>query len=133
MRKLLEDPHTNDTTDNLPLRHSRYWMAFFRSLSADDWRHRQCRIPQVALLPVKQSPWRRILASRNNQALITCTGFDYDSLQMLFTIIQPLYDYNSPFLGTQHAHMYHTGDFENEISKCRTFVFLRLTDSQESV
>jgi UDP-3-O-[3-hydroxymyristoyl] N-acetylglucosamine deacetylase/3-hydroxyacyl-[acyl-carrier-protein] dehydratase len=34
-------------------------------------------------------------------------------------------DYNSPVLGTQHAHMYHTGEFETEISKCRTFVFLR--------
>lgn len=34
-------------------------------------------------------------------------------------------DYNSPLLGTQHAHMYHTGEFEAEISKCRTFVFLR--------
>ncbi|MCO6498930.1 MAG: bifunctional UDP-3-O-[3-hydroxymyristoyl] N-acetylglucosamine deacetylase/3-hydroxyacyl-ACP dehydratase [Vicingus serpentipes] len=34
-------------------------------------------------------------------------------------------DYNSPLLGTQHAHMYHTGEFENEICKCRTFVFLR--------
>jgi UDP-3-O-[3-hydroxymyristoyl] N-acetylglucosamine deacetylase / 3-hydroxyacyl-[acyl-carrier-protein] dehydratase len=34
-------------------------------------------------------------------------------------------DYNSPLLGTQHAHMYHTGEFEPEISKCRTFVFLR--------
>lgn len=34
-------------------------------------------------------------------------------------------DYNSPTLGTQHAHMYHHGEFENEIAKCRTFVFLR--------
>lgn len=34
-------------------------------------------------------------------------------------------DYNSPVLGTQHAHMYHIGEFEKEISKCRTFVFLR--------
>lgn len=34
-------------------------------------------------------------------------------------------DYNSDLLGTQHAHMYHMGEFENEISKCRTFVFLR--------
>ncbi len=34
-------------------------------------------------------------------------------------------DYNSDLLGTQHAHMYHTGEFENEIAKCRTFVFLR--------
>ena len=34
-------------------------------------------------------------------------------------------DYNSPLLGTQHAHMYHTGEFIEEIAKCRTFVFLR--------
>ncbi len=34
-------------------------------------------------------------------------------------------DYNSPLLGTQHAHMYHNGEFEKEIAKCRTFVFLR--------
>lgn len=34
-------------------------------------------------------------------------------------------DYNSPTLGTQHAHMYHLGEFEENISMCRTFVFLR--------
>ena len=34
-------------------------------------------------------------------------------------------DYNSKILGTQHAHMYHLGEFEGDISKCRTFVFLR--------
>ena len=34
-------------------------------------------------------------------------------------------DYNSPLLGTQHAHMYHLGEFEKDISSCRTFVFLR--------
>lgn len=34
-------------------------------------------------------------------------------------------DYHSPLLGTQHASMYHMGEFEKEISGCRTFVFLR--------
>jgi UDP-3-O-[3-hydroxymyristoyl] N-acetylglucosamine deacetylase / 3-hydroxyacyl-[acyl-carrier-protein] dehydratase len=34
-------------------------------------------------------------------------------------------DYNSKILGTQHAHMYHLGEFLTEISNCRTFVFLR--------
>jgi len=34
-------------------------------------------------------------------------------------------DYNSKVLGTQHAHMYHLGEFIPEISRCRTFVFLR--------
>ena len=33
-------------------------------------------------------------------------------------------DYNSPALGTQHAHMYHLGDFERDIAACRTFCFL---------
>jgi UDP-3-O-[3-hydroxymyristoyl] N-acetylglucosamine deacetylase / 3-hydroxyacyl-[acyl-carrier-protein] dehydratase len=34
-------------------------------------------------------------------------------------------DYNSPALGTQHASLYKITDFNNEISACRTFVFLR--------
>ncbi|MFZ4784190.1 MAG: bifunctional UDP-3-O-[3-hydroxymyristoyl] N-acetylglucosamine deacetylase/3-hydroxyacyl-ACP dehydratase [Flavobacteriales bacterium] len=34
-------------------------------------------------------------------------------------------DYNSPILGTQHAHMYQLNHFIDEISRCRTFVFLR--------
>ncbi len=33
-------------------------------------------------------------------------------------------DYNSPALGTQHAHMYHLGEFEKDIAACRTFCFL---------
>lgn len=39
--------------------------------------------------------------------------------------ITVMVDYNSPLLGTQHASMYHLGEFEKEISNCRTFVFLR--------
>lgn len=34
-------------------------------------------------------------------------------------------DYNSPLLGTQHAHMYQLNDFVDQISRCRTFVFMR--------
>ncbi|MBL4623795.1 MAG: bifunctional UDP-3-O-[3-hydroxymyristoyl] N-acetylglucosamine deacetylase/3-hydroxyacyl-ACP dehydratase [Flavobacteriales bacterium] len=34
-------------------------------------------------------------------------------------------DYKSPLLGTQHASMYHMGEFKDEIASCRTFVFLR--------
>jgi UDP-3-O-[3-hydroxymyristoyl] N-acetylglucosamine deacetylase/3-hydroxyacyl-[acyl-carrier-protein] dehydratase len=33
-------------------------------------------------------------------------------------------DYNSEVLGTQHASMYHVGEFKTEIAACRTFVFL---------
>ena len=34
-------------------------------------------------------------------------------------------DYKSPVLGTQHASMYNISEFKDEISECRTFVFLR--------
>lgn len=34
-------------------------------------------------------------------------------------------DYRSPVLGTQHASMYHLGQFKKEIASCRTFVFLK--------
>ena len=34
-------------------------------------------------------------------------------------------DYNSPVLGTQHASMYHVGEFKDEIAGCRTFVFMK--------
>jgi UDP-3-O-[3-hydroxymyristoyl] N-acetylglucosamine deacetylase / 3-hydroxyacyl-[acyl-carrier-protein] dehydratase len=33
-------------------------------------------------------------------------------------------DYNSPVLGTQHAHMYELDHFIDEVAPCRTFVFL---------
>jgi UDP-3-O-[3-hydroxymyristoyl] N-acetylglucosamine deacetylase / 3-hydroxyacyl-[acyl-carrier-protein] dehydratase len=39
--------------------------------------------------------------------------------------ITVMVDYKSPVLGTQHASMYHLGEFKGEIAKCRTFVFLR--------
>ncbi len=39
--------------------------------------------------------------------------------------ITVMVDYKSPVLGTQHASMYHLGEFKEEIAKCRTFVFFR--------
>ena len=38
--------------------------------------------------------------------------------------ITVMVDYNSAVLGTQHASMYHIGEFKKEIAPCRTFVFL---------
>ncbi|MCE3295861.1 MAG: UDP-3-O-[3-hydroxymyristoyl] N-acetylglucosamine deacetylase [Crocinitomicaceae bacterium] len=39
--------------------------------------------------------------------------------------ITVMVDYKSPVLGTQHASMYNVSEFKEEISRCRTFVFLR--------
>ncbi len=38
--------------------------------------------------------------------------------------ITVMVDYNSPVLGTQHAQMHKIAEFKDEISRCRTFVFL---------
>ncbi|HNR19770.1 MAG TPA: bifunctional UDP-3-O-[3-hydroxymyristoyl] N-acetylglucosamine deacetylase/3-hydroxyacyl-ACP dehydratase [Bacteroidia bacterium] len=38
--------------------------------------------------------------------------------------ITVMVDYNSPLLGTQHAQIHKITEFKDEISKCRTFVFL---------
>ncbi|NPD85991.1 bifunctional UDP-3-O-[3-hydroxymyristoyl] N-acetylglucosamine deacetylase/3-hydroxyacyl-ACP dehydratase [Lentimicrobium sp. L6] len=38
--------------------------------------------------------------------------------------VSVMIDYESEVLGTQHANMYHIGEFKKEISKARTFVFL---------
>jgi UDP-3-O-[3-hydroxymyristoyl] N-acetylglucosamine deacetylase/3-hydroxyacyl-[acyl-carrier-protein] dehydratase len=38
--------------------------------------------------------------------------------------ITVMVDYNSPTLGTQHATMYHIGEFKDEIAKNRTFCFV---------
>jgi UDP-3-O-[3-hydroxymyristoyl] N-acetylglucosamine deacetylase/3-hydroxyacyl-[acyl-carrier-protein] dehydratase len=38
--------------------------------------------------------------------------------------ITVMVDYNSPLLGTQHASMYHIGEFKDDISSCRTFCFV---------
>ncbi|MCC6937111.1 MAG: bifunctional UDP-3-O-[3-hydroxymyristoyl] N-acetylglucosamine deacetylase/3-hydroxyacyl-ACP dehydratase [Flavobacteriales bacterium] len=39
--------------------------------------------------------------------------------------ITVMVDYNSAVLGTQHASMYRSEEFKDEIAPCRTFVFLR--------
>jgi UDP-3-O-[3-hydroxymyristoyl] N-acetylglucosamine deacetylase/3-hydroxyacyl-[acyl-carrier-protein] dehydratase len=38
--------------------------------------------------------------------------------------ITVMVDYNSPVLGTQHAQLHHLDEFKDDISQCRTFVFL---------
>lgn len=39
--------------------------------------------------------------------------------------ITVMVDYHSPLLGTQHASMFNLGEYKEQISRCRTFVFLR--------
>ena len=65
----------------------------------EDRRLRCRRIPRIALIPTRYSPWGKVLSPNNNQALITVTGFDFASLQFIFSIIAPLFNNYSPFVG----------------------------------
>ena len=81
-----------------PQKNSRYRKAFLGTLSAEDRRLRQRRLNRPSLLPVSKSPWRKALASRDDQALITTTGFNYESLKYIFASFAPIFDDYSPFL-----------------------------------
>ena len=51
---------------------------------------------------------------------IEILAIPYDEFRLTVMV-----DYNSPVLGTQHASMYHIGEYKEQISPCRTFVFLK--------
>ena len=62
----------------------------------------------------------------------TLTHHDGEGVEMLAVPpvadefrVTVMVDYHSPILGTQHASMYHLGQFVSDISRCRTFVFLK--------
>ncbi|MFM7467841.1 MAG: bifunctional UDP-3-O-[3-hydroxymyristoyl] N-acetylglucosamine deacetylase/3-hydroxyacyl-ACP dehydratase [Crocinitomicaceae bacterium] len=52
-------------------------------------------------------------------------GIEFLAIPDLNYRLTVMVDYQSPVLGTQHASMYHIGEFNKEIASCRTFVFLR--------
>ena len=52
-------------------------------------------------------------------------GIEFLAVPDVHHRVTVMVDYESPVLGTQHASMYHLGEFKKEISSCRTFVFLR--------
>jgi len=65
-------------TGDLPVvkKHSRYRKKFLKSLLEEERRLRSRKIPCASLLTLDMSPWRNLLASDVNQALITMSGFD---------------------------------------------------------
>ena len=71
--------------------HSRYAKRFYLSLDDDERRRRDRRIPRVALVEPNMSAWRRILASGNDQSLITTTGLDFSVFGELKGRFEPMY------------------------------------------
>ena len=81
---------------NEELIHSRYRKFFHRSLSRAMRRLRDRRIPRISLHHPSESSWRQLYGSRNDQALVTLTGFDYRSFNWLLHIFEPVYNRYSP-------------------------------------
>jgi hypothetical protein len=78
-------------------KHSRYREKFLKSLSEEERRLRSRKIPRASLLMLDMSPWRNLLASEVNQALITMTGFDGVSFASPLQRFAPLFDDFTPF------------------------------------
>ncbi len=78
-------------------KHCRYSKVFFRTLSIKQ-RH-QCyhKIPGCVLIPLKLSPWQKLLASKNDQAYITMPGFDCKSFDKVLEKFAPMYPGHTPF------------------------------------
>ena len=81
--------------------HSRYLTKFLKSLSKEEHRLHLRKITCASLLTLDMSPWRNLLASEVDQALITMTGFDGISFMSLMQKLAPLFDDYTPF-NTSH-------------------------------
>ena len=68
-------------------------------LSSAELQRRDRRIRRCSLLDANQSPWQKLYHSRNEQSLITFTGFNYASFDYLLSKFQPFYRRYSPYTG----------------------------------
>ena len=71
--------------------------GFFKTISIEERRRRFRKIPRCALIPLKLSPWRKLLHSRNDQAYITMLGFDAESFDRILEKFGPMFSGHTPF------------------------------------
>ena len=96
--------------------HLRYRKKFLKSLYEEE-RHLCLRkIPRASLLTLAMSPWRNLLASEVNQALITMTGLDGVSFTSLLQKFAPLFD-DYPLQHKHKSHPVEARSFERRSSK----------------
>ena len=89
--------HLDEIRDEKLFIHSRYQKRFYKKLSQCERIRRYRRIPRCALLSPNESPWRRVYESRNDQALITMTGLDFDTFRDILQEFKVCYNKFSPF------------------------------------
>jgi hypothetical protein len=71
--------------------------SFRNKLSAEGRRRRQRSLPRPSLLPPSESAWEKLYGSKNEQAMITVTGFDHRAFKAMHDLFEPLFDAFSPW------------------------------------
>jgi hypothetical protein len=66
-----------------------------KNLTLEGRRRRDRRYPRAALRHYKESPFRYLYVSQNDQALLNATGVDYTEFGSLLQKIQPIFDGNT--------------------------------------
>ncbi len=74
-----------------------YRKDIFRTLSIEERCQCDRKIPQCTLIPLKLSPWQKLLASRNDQAYITMLGFDWKYFDKVLEKFAPMFSGHTPF------------------------------------
>ena len=77
---------------------SRYRHEYRNALSPEALAVRQRRIPRISLTTMKNSPWRKVFHSGNDQAMITLTGFTCEAFEYLIEKFSPVYYEFTPFV-----------------------------------
>ena len=83
--------------------HSRYRKSFYKQLSEYERRIRRRYIPRPSLQVPLASAWRRLYDAKQDQALITLTGVDFDTFDWLVARFNRYYDSHSPFVDSEYG------------------------------
>ena len=87
---------------------SRNRKKFMSQLDDEERYRRQRRIPRCALVCIKDSPWRRVYESRDDQAMITLTGFDMKSFRYVLQLFTAPFVEYSPFCDRKNGYVLRT-------------------------
>ena len=63
-----------------------------RSLDLEGPRRRDRRYPRISLRPYVESPFKYLLDSGNDQALLNATGVDHEEFMRLLDLFQPIFE-----------------------------------------
>jgi hypothetical protein len=92
---LLYKTHKNGGSRTCPSRNQHQRRQLY---SSHEQYIQQRRIPRRSLVTVENSPWRKVYTSKDDQVMITLTGFDYNSFEyILIVLFSPTYDNNDKY------------------------------------